>query len=110
MANAPTTVALSEVNWLGRVGFIVFKETWPDGNVKFYHEVGRPVKNKKTGEWYIIKKVYEGAEDEARAAIVEAKRQVKAARIAHESMVKPAATTPENTTPTLEIVAKSVVA
>ena len=101
MSNRPAKTPLGKPVAVGKAGYQIMKEVWPNGDVRFFAEVGRPWKNDATGAEGVITKCYSGAVSDFIRATQEAEPQLEAILRATQEAEKPAS--PSNP-PALEFV------
>ena len=75
-SNRPVETPIKKPIRIGACGYLLYSESWPDGNTTFYAKIGQYYENKDTGEVYIIPKFrlkkssdFRRAEDEAEKAL-----------------------------------------
>lgn len=107
MTNKPAEITLTEPTQVGRVYYQLFRETWPNGDVRFFARIGRPWQNKERGTSGIISKMYTGAVSDFVRAAKESESQLEALRraLTAESTSAPA-TSESNRNGKLELVAR----
>lgn len=103
MTKRPTKVPLGKPVPVGKAGYQLMKETWPNGDVRFFAEVGRPWKNEAKGVEGIITKCYSGAVSDFIRATQEAEPHLQAILLATQKAVEASEATP----PALELVVET---
>ena len=69
MTHRPEHKPISSPVRVGKSGYQLFSETWPDGNIRFFAQVGVPYENSSSGRTGIVSKLYlESTSDFIRAA------------------------------------------
>lgn len=71
----PEVEPQSEIYRHRSIGYQVMKETWGNGEIRFYLKVGHFVENRGGG--YISPKIYSGTEEQAKEALEKAKLLVR---------------------------------
>ncbi|MDC0936283.1 hypothetical protein OAS39_08335 [Pirellulales bacterium] len=78
MTKRPEKTPLGKTVRVGKCGYQLFREVWPNGDVRYFAEVGRPFENRQTGATGIITKCYSGAISDFLRAAQEAEPHLEA--------------------------------
>ena len=57
-SNRPQQTPISKPVCVGASGYQLFREQWPDGNVRYFAQIGRPYENQSSGRSGILAKMY----------------------------------------------------
>ena len=85
--NKPVLSPLAEPVAVGAAGYQLFREQWPDGNVRFFAQVGRPYENKSSGRTGILGKMYLGSVSDFIRAAKEAEEKLETIKTSQKTDV-----------------------
>lgn len=79
-SNKPKQTPISKPVAVGASGYQLFREEWPDGNVRFFAQVGRPYENRTSGRSGILGKLYLGSVSDFIRAAKDAEEKLETIR------------------------------
>lgn len=85
MSNRPKEIPLTDFVEVGKLHYRIYKEIWPNGDVKFFYRKGRLATARATGEKFNTGKIYEGASSDDRLIALEVGPLLKSYRTAYEA-------------------------
>ena len=87
----PTETPLTDFVEVGKLHYRIYKEVWPNGDVRFFYRKGRLATIRtgpRAGEQYITGKIYEGSDSDDKLITIEAVPRLKSYRTQHQAETK----------------------